>query len=103
MGLAFLSLGITRAKAFAQSPSKTNIQEITCRTLLKMDGDEEEFTLIFFHGFMSGRNNQLIVDAPDLTKTTDRILDYCINNPNASLLKAFELYRPSRRGNKTNK
>ncbi len=81
----------------AQSQSEVNvllqIDEITCREALKMPGDERAFTVIFFHGFMSGKMNQTLFDGPALTEATDKIADYCIDNPSEKLLKAFEAVR----------
>ena len=66
------------------------IDKTTCRELLQMSGDSRDFSMIFMHGFMSGKKNELLFDAPTLTAATDVAVDYCINNPDSTLLSAFE-------------
>ncbi len=81
----------------AQSQSEISVRlqidEITCREALKMPGDERAFTVIFFHGFMSGKTNQTLFDGPALAEATDKIADFCIDNPSEKLMKAFEAVR----------
>ncbi len=69
-----------------------DISQTDCRTLLKMENEEQDFVLVFFHGFMHGKNNNTILNDLALGKTTDKIIDHCIDNPQDKVLKAFELY-----------
>jgi len=69
------------------------IDKTTCRELLQMSGESRDFSMIFMHGFMSGKKNELLFDAPTLTAATDVAVDYCINNPDSTLLSAFEVAR----------
>ncbi len=67
-----------------------DIQTIDCRTMLKMDDEEREFTLIFFHGFKSGKTSNVIFNGPEFLAATNSIMDFCIDNPAQSLMKAFD-------------
>jgi HdeA/HdeB family len=69
------------------------MDSVECRTMLKMDSDEQDFTLIYFHGYISGTKGQTLFDGPALREATDRIMDYCIDNPSASVMEAFEKNR----------
>jgi len=95
MPLAVLLLGLgVPLTAPAQDEGITiEIDRMTCREMLRMGGEERDFTLIFLHGFVSGRQNALVFDGPALTAATDRILDACIGDPDASLLSVFEAAR----------
>ena len=64
-----------------------------CRTLLRMSGSDRDFTVVFYHGFMSGKKNDTVFNAPELSAITDQIYDHCIDNPNDSLLAVFEAKR----------
>jgi hypothetical protein len=64
-----------------------------CRTLLKMSGGDRDFTIVFYHGFMSGKKNDTVFNGPELSAITDQIYDHCIDNPNDSLLTVFEAKR----------
>jgi hypothetical protein len=44
---------MTKAK---ELPQTIEIEQITCKAFLKMEGEEREFSLLYFHGFMSGKN-----------------------------------------------
>ena len=65
----------------------------TCRTLLRMTGDERDFTVIFYQGFISGMKNETLFNGPELSKDTDQVIDYCIDHPDDALLKVFEAKR----------
>lgn len=80
-------------QAESEMDVRLQIDEITCREALKMGGDERAFTVIFFHGFISGKKGQTLFDGPALMEATDKIADYCIDNPSEKLIKAFETIR----------
>ena len=69
------------------------IDEMTCREMLKMGGSERDFTMIFLHGFMSGKKSELLFEPGPLADATDKVLDSCINDPNQKLLVVFESAR----------
>jgi hypothetical protein len=107
MGLSIAVLLITELSAiagFAQTkpapkPSKINdptldLTKLKCRDLLQMDGEDRQLTLVFYHGLMSGKNNQMIVDRSGLAKATDNVINYCIDHPQDTLLSVFEKYAP---------
>jgi len=81
------------ARAEEEFQTRLNIDDITCREALKMVADERAFTAIYFHGYISGTKNEKIFDADELAEATDKIADYCIDNPSEKLLKAFETIR----------
>ena len=66
---------------------------IDCRTMLKMDADEQDFTLIYFHGYISGTKSETLFNGPVLREATNKVMDYCIDNPSAMLMEAFEKSR----------
>ncbi len=82
--------------SFAQENSeetKVDLNKISCRELLKMPGKDKELTLVFFHGLMTAKNNQMIIDRIALREATNKITDDCIDNPNLMLMKVFDRYR----------
>jgi hypothetical protein len=88
------SNGFSTLKAYAQEASTiVDLAELDCRTLLKMDNDEEELTLVFYHGLITGKNGEMSIDTKVLKETTDKVIDYCIDNPNDTLMSVFEQYR----------
>ncbi len=76
-----------------EDSSMINAANITCRELLKLDDSSQEATIAYFHGFMSGKKNELMVDIVELGNISEKVIDSCIDNPNTSLMKVFEQYR----------
>lgn len=74
---------------------KVQIPDITCREMLKMDGEEQQLTLVFLHGFMSGKAGMTEVDGPALMEATETIKDRCIDAPASTLISVFETVRGS--------
>jgi len=101
MAMFFLPIGFAVAAedvaaedvAAKKMDVKYKIDEMTCREMLKMSGDARDFTMIFMHGFMSGKKSELLFDPVPLTEATDKVIDSCIDNPNDKLLSVFEKAR----------
>jgi hypothetical protein len=101
LSLGFVNVGqaneapdpIAELSSEPANDSTVNLATITCRDLMTMSGEDEEDTFIFLHGFISGRNNELIINAPALTVVTDQVRNYCIDNPEATALDAFNEFR----------
>lgn len=83
------------SSSFAQDSSedtKVELNKISCRELLKMPGKDKELTLVFFHGLMAAKNEQMVIDRIALREATNKITDYCIDNPDSMLMTAFDQY-----------
>ena len=87
---AFL-LSVSSISVYGQQDASTvDISTLDCRELLKLNDNDKEATLSYYHGYLSGKNNQLTVDVIKLGEVSDQIIDYCIDNPNEPLLNVFE-------------
>jgi hypothetical protein len=88
-----VTLSFQSAPAWAQQVEENivfDIAAIDCRSMLKMASDEQDFTLIYFHGYKSGQAGVTMFDAPALLEATEAVMDFCIDNPSATLLEAFD-------------
>ncbi|MGK7885449.1 MAG: HdeA/HdeB family chaperone [Crocosphaera sp.] len=86
---------LSNLSSFAQDEAgdtKVELNKISCRELLKMPGKDRQLTLVFFHGLMAAKNNQMVIDRVALREATNKITDYCIDNPNSMLMTAFDEY-----------
>lgn len=89
-----VALPIFGSSALAQDEEPViDMNTVDCRTMIKMDADEQDFTLIYFHGYISGMKGDTMFDGPALRDATDKIMDYCIDNPSAMVMEAFEKNR----------
>jgi hypothetical protein len=93
-------LGMTTTGIQAQNkPTENNnnsmvdLKSITCRSLLKLDDSDKEATMIFFHGYMSGKKGESMINVPNLAEISDQIIDHCINQPDETLLNMFEKHK----------
>jgi len=99
LALKFVAIGVvalplSSLTALAQDKDPViEMSKVDCRTMLKMDADEQDFTLIYFHGYISGTKGETLFDGPVLREATNKIMDYCIENPSATLMEAFEKNR----------
>jgi hypothetical protein len=90
---------LNSAQVWAQSTpepennDQINLDELSCRTLLKADGEERSNIIIFMHGYMSGQNEEKLINAPALAGITEKVIDGCIDNPDQLVLATFEEYR----------
>lgn len=87
-----LMIGALSGPAFAQEPEVVEIEKVSCRDLMLMF-DDQESTLVFFHGFISGKKGELLYKENELIDATSKILEYCVDNPKATVLTAFEKFR----------
>jgi hypothetical protein len=84
------------APAATPAPKQPALNELDCRTLLRLGGDERAYTLLYLHGFVSGRTNLMLLPTDELAAATDRVIDHCIDAPNDKLLQVFEQARKAR-------
>ena len=97
----FWAIAIGNFSTFAQAQSLTNtdqrdvvdLQTLTCRDLLKSEGEDRANLIIFMHAFINGKTNNTMIDAPLLAEATNTIVDTCIDNPDSALLGVFEQNR----------
>ena len=95
---AFL-LSISPLVAYGQNESKQDndskidIETVACRNLLKESDSDQEATISFFHGFISGKNDESTVDVLELADISEKVFDHCVDNPDDSLLSIFEEYQ----------
>ncbi|MCU0950810.1 MAG: HdeA family protein [Burkholderiaceae bacterium] len=91
------ALAQQKAAPAAPAAKSPGLAELDCRTLLRLGGDERAFTLLYFHGFVSGRMNQTDLPTDVMASATDKIVDHCIDKPADKLLTVFEQVRKQAR------
>ena len=95
LAAAALCLPIAPAQAQPTTASQKPpaLDELDCRTLLRLAGEERGYTLLYMHGFVSGKRGQTMLPTQELAEATDRIVDHCIDRPGDKLLPVFEKLR----------
>ncbi|BAU65348.1 hypothetical protein STA3757_27300 [Stanieria sp. NIES-3757] len=80
----------TDAQVDEQGEDIIELQTMTCREVLKSDGQDRNNIMVFMHGYITGKKGETSVNVPVLADGTERILDTCIDNPERTLLSVFE-------------
>ena len=88
-----LALAQDKTAATAGNQKQAGIDEIDCRTLLRLSGEERSYTILYLHGYVSGRKGQAPLPAQQLALATDIVIDQCIDRPWDKLLPVFERVR----------
>ncbi|MBP9906709.1 MAG: hypothetical protein KBF66_14200 [Rhodoferax sp.] len=88
-----MALAQDRAAANPPTPKQVGIDELDCRTLLRLGGEERSFTILYLHGYISGKRGQTLLPAQQLAQETDKVIDQCIDRPNDKLLPLFDKIR----------
>lgn len=91
--LGMMVISLSGGIAFSQEEPKIELKSVNCRELLLMNGEDAGFTMIFFHGYMSGKNNDVSFDPNAFAAVTDKVRNYCIDNPEELVMSVFEKYR----------
>ena len=82
-----------KAQSSSSDDDTVDLKKLTCRELLKAEGEERTNLLIYMHGFMNGKKGEMIINPPVLTNVTDKVMDACIATPDQKLLGVFEKNR----------
>lgn len=74
----------------APAAPSLDIEAMTCRYLLTAGGDERDLLLAFFHGYFAGKAGpDAVHDVDKMAERTDAVLEWCVDNPSATLVRAF--------------
>ncbi|MGK7931544.1 MAG: HdeA/HdeB family chaperone [Microcystaceae cyanobacterium] len=87
------SLAMTAQAQSSSNVSTFDMKAITCKDLMLSNSENQELMMSLFQGFFSGRSNETLLDIEELATVTDQVRNYCLNNPNKTLMSAFEQYR----------
>ncbi len=88
-----LALAQDKTAAPGANQKQAGIDELDCRTLLRLGGEERGFTILYLHGYVSGKKGQTLLPAQQLALATDKVIDHCIDRPGDKLLAVFEKVR----------
>ena len=92
--LAAMAIGFFVSTAGAQEAKPViDLTTLDCRTLLKLDGDQRQNVIMFYHGYISGQKSEKVANVDNLAQATDKIVDQCIDHPADPLMTAFAANR----------
>jgi hypothetical protein len=75
----------------AEGPSdEEDLSVFVCKDVMRLSGSERENALALVHGYRLGKMDTTTYDIETLSDLTDRFIDFCLDNPDANALAAFE-------------
>jgi hypothetical protein len=75
----------------AEEPStQKDLEEVACKDVMRLSGNEREYALAFVHGYRLGKMNTTQYEIEVLAAMTDQFIDYCLDNPKDNALAMFE-------------
>lgn len=75
----------------AEEPSdEEDLSVFVCKDVMRLSGSERENALALVHGYRLGKMDTTKYDIETLSDLTDRFIDFCLDNPDANALAAFE-------------
>jgi hypothetical protein len=105
MAIVLLLSGISPMAAYSQpKPAPTqpetrqkgpiiNLAQVSCQSVINMSEQDRTYTLVFFHGYFSGKENDRLVNVDQLTEITSKIAAACEARPQTPLIQVFARFR----------
>ena len=80
----------------AQAQVALDVTKMTCEQFATYKIANPKFIAIWLNGYHHGTRGDTVVDVQQLDTDTNRMQDYCIQNPDVPLMKAVEAVFPPR-------
>jgi len=89
LGFSLLALPAWAEEAKQAGPV-IDISKMTCKELMMGNDADREGGMAFFQGFLAGKKNNPVVDVNSAADLADRVKDFCLSNPESTVMQAFE-------------
>ncbi len=76
-----LIAGASRQGASAQQAETRNVEQYTCKDVMRERGSDRDVAIAFLHGFLLGKSGSSTFDRAALHKQTRDFIDQCLDNP----------------------
>ena len=80
-----LMLGVSEASA-ADEGNVKNVQEFSCKTIMRANGFDQDVAIAFMHGYLLGKSGKTSFNTETLALATDAFIDSCLDNPKSKAI-----------------
>jgi len=91
---AMAVLSLSTGGAFAAQPQgEKDVRDLgssSCKEVMRLSGQDRDVALALAHGYVLGKKGTTKYEIEVLAQITDKFIDYCLDNPKANALDAFE-------------
>ena len=77
------------AIAVAQDSKARNIEQYTCKDIMREGDDSRTTDIAFLHGYLLGKSGSGAYDVEAMAKQTNSFVDYCLDHPNEKAVAAM--------------
>ncbi len=79
--VACLSANATHAQSATQTQLDRNVEQYTCKDIIREPGTSRDVAIAFLHGYLLGKSGSSKFNIETLQKQTDAFLEDCLDNP----------------------
>ena len=83
-------LSVTATTMAAEPEKPRDLNDLTCKDVMILSGEDRDISIAFAHGYMLGKNDTTKYEIDKLAKITDAFIDYCLDHPAEKALASFE-------------
>jgi hypothetical protein len=90
---AVAALSLAGPNALAADPPSQNAKDLasfSCKEVMRLNGQDRDVALALAHGYVLGKKGTTKYEIDKLAQVTDKFIDFCLDNPKANALEAFE-------------
>jgi len=89
VSILILGAVLAATPALAEEGKTVDIGKLTCKELMSGNDSDREIGMAFYHGFLTGKKNNMVINLHEMSAKTDRVKDYCLSNPTGTVMDAF--------------
>jgi hypothetical protein len=82
-------VGLGLGQASAQGVNIRNIEQYTCKDVMREHGANRDVTISFLHGFLLGKSGSSTFNLDVLHKQTNDFIERCLDNPGERAVDAM--------------
>jgi len=76
--------------SIAGDNAEKNLNDFTCKDIMRFSGDHRDIALAFIHGYRLGKKGTSVYSSEKLGDASDRFVEYCLDNSTAKALTAMD-------------
>ena len=85
-----LAVALTMTWLSAASAQKFDLDQVSCRELLRLDQQTMAYLIVWLRGFWTEADQPMILDLDRLQADADRMTDHCTRHPDVKVFAAAD-------------
>jgi len=83
------SLAVFSASATAAKSDDKNLNDYSCKDVMRFSGEHREVAIALLHGYFLGKQGKTAFNTETLAGRTDQFMDHCLDNPTVKALDSM--------------